>query len=62
MSMISRDGGIRTRGLLLPNQYHPDAAPSPASPGIALTCNNSRRTWPDVAWYLWTLAPTLAPT
>jgi len=46
---LRRDGGIRTRGLLLPSQLPPIAACSPASPGMALTCDNNRLTWPRAA-------------
>ena len=45
-----RDGGIRTRGLLLPNQLHPVAKRSRTSPDVALKCGNAIRTSPDVAW------------
>jgi hypothetical protein len=36
-----RDGGIRTRGLLLPNQLHPDAGRSWMPRNVASTCRNS---------------------
>jgi hypothetical protein len=49
LSVISRDGGIRTRGLLLPNQLHPAARRSPAAPSVAFTWNNIGLTLPDVA-------------
>jgi hypothetical protein len=39
---FGRDGGIRTRGLLLPNQRHPVARRSPRSPGMVLTWDDAR--------------------
>ena len=61
ISAISRDGGIRTRGLLLPNQLHPAAGRGLMSPGVAFTWDDAGWTSPGVAWCLCTLAPTLAP-
>jgi len=57
-----RDGGTRTRGLLLPNQLHPDAEHSLVSPGVAFTWDDARCASPDVAQCPCMLAPTLAPT
>ena len=58
-----RDGGIRTRGLLLPTQLNPAARSRPASPDVPpLTCSNVSWRLPDVARRLCLLAPTLAPT
>ena len=45
-----RDGEIRTRGLLLPNQLHPVARRSLPSPDVALNCGNAGWMSPDVAW------------
>jgi len=56
-----RDGGIRTRGLLLPNQLHPDARRRCESPDAASTCSDPCWTSPDGALRLCLLAPTLAP-
>ena len=56
-----RDGGTRTRGLLLPNQLHPDAEHSLVSPGVAFTWDDARCASPDVAQCPCMLAPTLAP-
>ena len=53
-----RDGGIRTRGLLLSNQLHPDAGHSLVSPGVASTWDDARCASPNVAQCLRTLAPT----
>jgi hypothetical protein len=61
ISVTSRDGGIRTRGLLLPNQAQPAARRRLASPGVGFTCGNISSTSPAVAQCLCTLAPTLAP-
>ncbi len=57
-----RDGGIRTRGLLLPNQLYPAATRSLTSPRAAFTWDNAGLTSPCVAPYLCMLAPTLAPS
>jgi len=57
-----RDGWIRTRGLLLPNQLYSVAGRGLVSPGVAFTWDNAGLTAPDVARCLCTLAPTLAPT
>ena len=61
MALISRDGGIRTRGLLLPNQLQPAAGRSLMSPGVAFTWDDTDLTAPDVAQCLCALAPTLVP-
>ena len=45
-----RDGGIRTRGLLLPNQLHPVGRRSLASPDMGLNCGNAGWVSPHVAW------------
>jgi hypothetical protein len=57
-----RDGGIRTRGLLLPNQLRPAARRSLTSPRAAFAWDNAGLTSPYVAPYLCMLAPTLAPS
>jgi hypothetical protein len=44
-----RDGGIRTRGLLLPNQLQSAAGRSPASPDVPSSWNNAGLTSPEVA-------------
>ena len=62
MSLTSRDGGIRTRGLLLPNQPYTAAGCRSLSPSKAFACGNVRLLSPNVAWCLCTLAPTLAPS
>jgi hypothetical protein len=36
----SRDGGIGTRGLLLPNHLHPDAGLGRMLPDVASSCRN----------------------
>ncbi len=53
--------GIRTPDLL--HAIHTPAIAScrPTSPGMALTCRDSRRARPGVAWRRATLAPKLAP-
>ena len=56
-----RDGGVRTRGLLLPNQLPPVAGRSLASLGRLFTRSNVSSASPDVAQRLRTMAPTLAP-
>jgi hypothetical protein len=56
-----RDGGIRTRGLLLPNQRHPDAGRGSTSSNVAFAWDNDRLRSPGVARQRCTLAPTLAP-
>jgi hypothetical protein len=56
-----RDGGIRTRDLLLPKQLHPAARRRQASPNVPFTCDNDRLMSLDVARCLCMLAPTLTP-
>ena len=56
-----RDGGIRTRGLLLPKQRKPVAWRGFGSPEMALTCHNCCHMSPSAASSLLPLAPTLAP-
>jgi hypothetical protein len=46
---VSRDGGIRTRGLLLPNQLHPAARRSCTSPDVASSCGDAGLMSPDDA-------------
>jgi hypothetical protein len=55
----SRDGGVRTRGLLLPNQPHLAARRGLTSPGVAVTWDNADLTAPDVARCLRTLTPMI---
>jgi len=62
MALNSRDGGIRTRGLLLPNQFCPDAGRGATLLNVCSTWDDTRCTWPDPAPCLCMLAPTLAPT
>jgi hypothetical protein len=59
---FGRDGGIRTRGLLLPNQLQSVARRGLMSPVVASTWDDARCTSPDVVQCLCMLAPTLAPT
>jgi hypothetical protein len=39
-----RDGGIRTRGLLLPNQFYPDAGRSRMLPDVTSTSSDAGQT------------------
>jgi hypothetical protein len=41
LGVRGRDGEIRTRGLLLPNQLHGAARRSAPSPDVPLTCINA---------------------
>jgi hypothetical protein len=57
-----RDCGIRTRGLLFPNQPHTAAGCRLLSPNRASTCANIRLLSPDVARCLCTLARRFGST
>jgi hypothetical protein len=59
--LTSRDGGIRTRDLLLPNQLLLAARHRPTRPYVASTCEDSRSMPLEAAWLRCLLAPTLAP-
>jgi hypothetical protein len=53
--------GIRTRGLLLPNQLLLAARHRPTRLHVASTCEDSRSMPLEAAWLRCLLAPTLAP-